>query len=271
MEFTKVEHWSKGLHGSHRKRQRTWSMLAAIALSTVVLGALPPAAAVAATPVLDELVGEASQMFYDVESNQIAVIMMVKKDIPANAAVSVSWKFVNQTRDSNAHGHTFSSGAAGVRMFTIEGPGRRVMPYKLVTELHLPMLNEERSQIYLSGPPAGSQGKVVTPTEAVATAVLMHVPGAALAFAPQSRSLSLAGKTILGWSIFSDVRSAITGWAGSCPRLAANQYYDNAYEYALDGDEAVLTFTTSVWHSLQDKQDGKSAECSFTFEGARFN
>lgn len=247
--------------------RRVLVAFAAVALTAGNVTA--PAPAQAASPIIDSYI-TAPQITY-ISGSSIYVSFTAKKPIPAGAGLTLSWKYVKASRDSTGHSQVSLAGGAGLRQVLLSGAGDKIMPIRVVAEIHLPGVNEERSVLGFNGPTTGRQSQQITQAEAVATAIGVKVPGILLYIVPSTRALKVTGGMILGWSIFSDVQRAFTGSANTCPTLAAGQFYVTDYTYSLSGSQVVLNYKVSVWNTFASFTSAAAPVCSYSFEGARFS
>ncbi|WBL19818.1 hypothetical protein [Citricoccus sp. NR2] len=104
--------------------------------------------------------------------------------------------------------------------------------------------------------------RTVSGAEAVAGAISVHVPGAVLTFVPQTRIIRFAGAALLGWTVASEVKSALTGSGGKCPKLSKGQVIRSSVTWSQRGESVSTARTFQVWHSAKDRNAGKAAACT---------
>jgi len=115
----------------------------------------------------------------------------------------------------------------------------------------------------LMAPAAHTTKKTVSAAEAVGTAVVMHVPGIILTFAPQSRWIKAVGATVLGWSVFKDVKSSLTGASSKkCPKLAKGQVITTKSWFTQSGNKVRHHTTTKVWTNTSNYKKGNTPACT---------
>lgn len=225
-----------------QKRSKTRRLYAALivvllAFSGAVLS--PAGKASAADQILSQYIDVGSIGHETVSSTSFRVKYFLLKDIPATDFISVSWGYSSATRDPARKDTQWLHGKKGdLVSITLKGvPAGVIMPVRAVAAINLPSVYESVSAFHAMGPSSwGWSTRVVTPAEAVANAVAVHVPGAIMTFVPQTRAVKIVGAAILSWSIFSDIQQTITGDFGTCPKLATSQYIITTTYMVLEGD-----------------------------------
>ena len=92
----------------------------------------------------------------------------------------------------------------------------------------------------------------------------MHVPGGLLTITPPSRTVRFVASTVLGWSVFREVRVA-SGRAGpACPRLRRGQYVVQRSWYSHSGATTTIRSRTRIWRSKKQHAASKQPLCDIS-------
>jgi hypothetical protein len=227
------------------------------------VGTLIPGGGIkASSPVLDNFISVLSVSDPN-SSGVMTVKFKVKKKIPCQSSVSLSWKYASAARNGGSYDRRSICGSAGTRTHYLRNIPRTIMAVRAV--FTFPRPSESRSYTRINNPGTHTRTRIVTKTEAVANAVAMHVPGAVLTFAPQGRVIKFVGKTLLGWTIFKDVKYAITGKSTPCPRLATGQNIWTQQWTTRSGNKVVVKARHKVWKNSTAKANNAKPLCDVTY------
>ncbi len=202
------------------------------------------------------------------KDRSFTVTVRKKRAIPELAAVSLSWKYSSASRSTYPYSRKSIWGKKGKASYKISAPPRKLMVVRIVTELHLPEINETSSRYFLNARGRYSRAHVVSTEEAVVNRVASHVPGLVLSFAPQGRALKIAGRLILGWQVFSDVKASLSSSANkACPRLRAGQVvrYTHWTSLSRGRTAAKANIRYQIWRSKEQYSDHRKPACSAIF------
>ncbi|ROR95853.1 hypothetical protein EDD28_0416 [Salana multivorans] len=252
---------------AHPVLVRAFVLLVSLVLAAVVVpAALVPASA--ASPVLDTYISVTS---VKVNGNRsITVAFNVKRDIPSQVGITVSWKYANASRSNASHGLTSITGKAGPRTVTLSPPPASPMLVRVVFALARPSESLERH--VLIDPGMRTTTTVVSPGLAAANAVAQHIPGAILTFAPQGRAVRFVGALVLGWSVFSDVRTTLTGRTNACPKMEKGQVVQTTtWVTSAGGLGAQYNVRTKVWKDAVSRDRGVRPLCDVSYVAASWS
>jgi hypothetical protein len=110
----------------------------------------------------------------------------------------------------------------------------------------------------------------VSAGQAVSNALAVYVLGAILTFAPQGKTIKFAGAAVLGWEVFSDVRSSVSGVSTACPELRAGQYIKTTSWLTSSGSDAKYNLRHQVWESKANFTAGRKSVCNATYVAATY-
>lgn len=114
----------------------------------------------------------------------------------------------------------------------------------------------------LMTPSRTTSKRVVSSLEAMTAAISPYVAGTVLTYVPQTRLIKVAGATVLGWSIFSDVKASLTASGNTCPKLKVGQVVHSEIWYTQSGKSVRQNLKFKMWHNSSDYAKGKTPICS---------
>lgn len=189
--------------------------------------------------------------------------MRRKRDIPGAANVHLYWKYSLDRRDSRKYDRVNLRGPEGTQTYTLE-PHATVQVARIVIDLRLPHNYERKVRYRLIDPRVRYKRFRVSRARAVSEALALHVPGGLLTIVPPSRRVRFAASTVLGWSVFREVRVA-SGHAGpACPRLRTGQYVVQRSWYSHSGATTKIRSRTRIWRSKKQYAASKQPLCDIS-------
>ena len=192
----------------------------------------------------------------------IRVSVTTKKTIPQQLSASLSWRYPAATRNNGDYSRRAISRSVGTRYYFLTGVPRRIMSTRIMLHFGGSRYFEEKTYYRHSGPAYTLTSRnSISATEAAAGAVAMHLPGAVMTFAPQGRAIKFAGVTLLGWTVWSDVRTAVSGESSSCRKMRAGDYVVTNVRYSPDGSYTKVSSRTRMFSSYTAYANGRTPVC----------
>ena len=252
-------------------RMLTWaSRVLAVIVSlalVVTLGSLP---ASAASPTIDSFIKVTSVT--PTGKDQIVVKLTIKRTLPKQVGLDVSWRLAKAARSNAAYSRKAVYGSKGAKKtYTLTKVNGRITPVRVVFNLAATRSGEQKNYYRRTGPTSHTAAYTVSAKRAVANSLAMAAPGAVLTFAPQGRVIKIAGATLLGWTIFSDVKASVSGKSNSCPKLKKGQYVVQTTRYGLSGSKIKVTANTKMWSSKSAYSAKRKTLCNVSYTLATFS
>lgn len=181
----------------------------------------------------------------DPSSGEIVVTYELKREVPSQVNLSLSWKYPTSWRNDlehEAHQIVGAEGDFGRVVFDDLSTAPAVV--RVAFEMPIPV-GENKSYYILHGPSTTTKLTKVTSADVYGEAIVVALPGLALNFAPVGRFAKVVGLLFSGWGIVADAEEWSMRGAGSpCPPLQAGQWYQTTSTYTAVGEQVRVTLRT---------------------------
>lgn len=239
--------------------RRNWAYRVVVSMFTLVL-AISLVGISPATPADAAWIGNLTNITSVVaepSKKRIRISYENSREIPSQVGISAETGYAASKRAGSLGRASLSRAKGKHTSYVSTGNFAQVVS----VDITIPRVGT-RTYYRMVTPSRAKSKRVVSSLEAITSAIAPYVAGTVLTYIPQSRLIKVAGATVLGWAIFSDVKASLTASGNTCPKLKVGQVVLTETWFTQSGKSVRQNLKIKMWHNSTDYAKGKASICT---------